>query len=72
MPKIGSTKALITVKAASIDPLELLILTGSVRLIHDHPMPLTLGNECSGIVEKTGSEAPGVKVSDAVYTRLPI
>ena len=32
---------LIQVKAAAVNPVELLILTGSVKLIQDYPMPLT-------------------------------
>lgn len=35
-------------------------------------MPLTLGNECSGIVEKVGREVTDFQIGDAVYTRLPI
>ena len=46
---------MIRVKAAAVNPLELLILTGSVRLIQDYPMPLTLGNECSGVVEEVAN-----------------
>lgn len=53
-PEAGPTEVLVKVKAAAVNPLELLILTGSVRLIQDYPMPLTLGNECSGVVEAVG------------------
>lgn len=35
-------------------------------------MPLTLGNECSGIVEQTGSKVREFQKGDRVYTRLPI
>lgn len=51
-PQISDSEVLIQVKAAAVNPVELLILTGSVELIQDYPMPLTLGNECSGIVEQ--------------------
>ena len=34
--------------------MDMLNLTGVVRLIQDYSMPLTLGNECAGIVEKPG------------------
>lgn len=49
-PRISDSEVLIQVKAAAVNPVELLIMTGSVKLIQDYPMPLTLGNECSGIV----------------------
>ncbi len=63
---------LIQVKAAAVNPVELLILTGSVKLIQDYSMPLTLGNECSGIVEQVGSKVEGFQTGDLVYTRLPL
>lgn len=58
-PKITDSEVLIRVKAAAVNPVELLILTGSVKLIQDSPMPLTLGNECSGIVEQLGRKVQG-------------
>ena len=35
-------------------------------------MPLTLGNECSGIVEKVGNNVKDFRPGDRVYARLPI
>lgn len=72
VPEISDTEVLIRVKAAAVNPLELLILTGSVKLIQNYPMPLTLGNECSGIVEKTGRNVKNFQKGDRVYTRLPL
>lgn len=72
LPEIADYEVLIQVKAAAVNPLELLILTGSVKLIQDYSMPLTLGNECSGIVEKVGQNVWGIKEGDRVYTRLPL
>lgn len=71
-PQISDSEVLIQVKAAAVNPVELLILTGSVKLIQDYPMPLTLGNECSGIVEQVGSKVKGFQKGDRVYTHLPI
>lgn len=71
-PQISDSEVLIQVKAAAVNPVELLILTGSVKLIQDYPMPLTLGNECSGIVEQVGDKVKGFQKGDRVYTRLPI
>ena len=72
IPNISDNEILIKVKAAAVNPLEILILTGSVRLIQDYKMPLTLGNECSGIVENIGNNVTDFKIGDKVYTRLPI
>ena len=71
-PQISDSEVLIQVKAAAVNPLELLILTGSVKLIQDYAMPLTLGNECSGIVEKVGNQVTDFQKGDRVYTRLPL
>lgn len=71
-PQISDSEVLIQVKAAAVNPVELLILTGSVKLIQDYAMPLTLGNECSGIVEQVGSQVKGFAKGDRVFTRLPI
>ena len=46
--------------------LEILILTRSVKLIQDYTMPLTLGNECSGIVAEVGSKVTGFQKGDRV------
>ena len=62
----------IQVKAAAVNPLELLILNGRVKLIQNYPMPLTLGNECAGIVKQTGRNVTDFQVGDRVYTRLPL
>lgn len=71
-PQISDSEVLIQIKAAAVNPLELLILTGSVKLLQDYPMPLTLGNECSGIVEQVGSKVSGFQKGDRVYSRLPL
>lgn len=72
MPEITDSEVLIKVKAAAVNPLEILILTGSIKLIQDYKMPLTLGNECSGVIEKVGKNVKGFQKGDCVYTRLPI
>ena len=68
-PKLSDSEVLIRVKAAAVNPVELLILTGSINLIQDYA-PLTLGNECSGVIEKVGKKVPDFLPEDSVYTRL--
>ncbi len=72
VPVISDSEVLIQVKAAAVNPLELLILTGSVKLIQNYSMPLTLGNECAGVVEKVGRNVQDFRKGDRVYTRLPL
>lgn len=72
VPEPGENDVLIKVMAASVNPLDLLVLHGSIKLIQDYKMPLTMGNECSGIVEKVGNNVKDFRVGDKVYTRLPV
>ena len=72
VPELDPTEVLLQVKAAAVNPLELLILTGSVKLIQDYPMPLTLGNQCSGVVKAVGRGVTDFHVGDKVYARLPL
>ena len=63
---------MVRVKAAAVNPVDILNLKGSVRLIQDYKMPLTMGNECSGVVEKIGSKVKRFHLGDKVYSRIPI
>lgn len=72
IPSIGPSEVLVKVKAAAVNPLELLIITGSIKLIQDYQMPITLGNECSGIIESVGKDVKDFHEGDMVYARLPI
>ncbi|WP_261301912.1 NADP-dependent oxidoreductase [Paenibacillus andongensis] len=72
IPEINSHEVLIKVKAAGVNPLDLLILNGSIRMIADYDFPLTLGNELSGVIEAVGEDVVDFQVGDHVYTRLPI
>ena len=72
VPEPAADEVLIKVRAAAVNPLELLIVRGSIRLIQDYRLPQTLGNECSGVVERVGSRVGKFRPGDAVYTRLPL
>lgn len=72
IPEIGDNEVLVKVKVTAVNPLEMLIITGSVKLIQDYKFPLTLGNELTGVIEKMGKKVQGFKVGDAIYSRLPL
>ncbi|MCK8454658.1 NADP-dependent oxidoreductase [Bacillus safensis] len=72
IPEIADNEVLVNVKAAAVNPLEMLIMTGSVKLIQDGEFPLTLGNELAGVIEKVGKAVTEFHVGDVIYTRLPI
>ncbi|XOJ03376.1 NADP-dependent oxidoreductase [Paenibacillus polymyxa] len=72
IPQIHSREVLVKVKAAGVNPLDILNMNGSVRMIADYKLPLTLGNELSGVIEAVGDDVLNFKVGDSVYTRLPL
>ena len=71
-PEPQENELLVKVRAAAVNPLDILQITGQVRLLHPYAMPLTLGNECAGIVEKVGRRVTDFQVGDRVYARLPV
>lgn len=71
IPTIKPNEVLVRVKMAAVNPLETLIGTGSIKLIQDYDMPVTMGNELTGIVENVGKAVANFKKGDAIYTRLP-
>lgn len=71
-PKIQPDEVLVRVKDAAVNPLDLMNIDGSVKLIQNYAMPLTLGNELSGVIEAVGSSVSDFAVGDAIYTRLPV
>lgn len=46
---------LVKVKAAAVNPLELLIAHGDVKMVVPYHFPLPIGNEMSGVVEQVGA-----------------
>lgn len=72
IPEIDDNEVLVKVKAAAVNPLEMLMITGSVKLIQDYEFPLTIGNELTGVIEKVGENVTEFEVGDDIYTRLPV
>ena len=72
VPQINDKEVLVKVAVAAVNPLDLLNITGGVKLIHDYEMPLTIGNELTGVIEAVGAAVTDYKVGDEIFTRLPI
>ena len=72
VPEPSPTQVLVRICAAAVNPLDLLLLSGSLRLLWKTPLPLTLGNECAGVVERVGPEVTRFRAGDRVYARLPL
>lgn len=72
IPDINDNEVLIKVKAAGVNPVDILIANGSIRLIQDYKVPLILGNELAGVIESVGKKVKKYKIGDNIMTRLPI
>ena len=71
-PVISPSQVLIKVVTAAINPLDLMNISGEVKLIQPLPLPATLGNECAGIITQVGDQVTDFKPGDRVFTRLPL
>jgi NADPH:quinone reductase-like Zn-dependent oxidoreductase len=57
---------LVTVKAASVNPVDLKIRLGQYQSVKEDRLPYTLGRDVAGIVEKCGAQASQFRVGDEV------
>jgi len=65
-------EVLVKIMTAAVNPLDNMIIRGEVKLIVPYAMPLVMGNEFAGIVEKTGKNAARFKPGERVYGRMPL
>jgi NADPH:quinone reductase-like Zn-dependent oxidoreductase len=65
-PEPGRGQVLVRVKAAGVNPLDWMVAEGKARSWIDHRLPLTLGWELAGTVEKLGADAGRFKPGDEV------
>lgn len=70
-PVIQADEVLVRIKAAGVNPLDNKITRGGVKMLVPHQLPLTMGHEFAGIVEKIGSQVQGLSVGDKVYGLMP-
>src|SRR5882724_3782337 len=71
-PEPGRGQVLVRVKAAGVNPLDWMIAEGRARSWIDHRLPLTLGWELAGTIEKLGAEAERFKPGDEVFGMIDL
>lgn len=71
-PECGPGDVLVKIVAADVNPLDNMIIRKEVSLIVGYDMPLVMGNELSGVVERVGDAVVGFASGDRVYARLPL
>lgn len=72
IPEIGSDDVLVKIRVAGVNPLDNMIIRGEVKMITPYKLPLIMGNEFSGVVEKVGNNVDEFSVGDRVYCRMPL
>jgi len=69
-PTAGDGEVLIRVRAAGLNPVDYKTRDGAARLIWRYDLPVVMGNELSGVVEKVGTGVTRFAVGDRVFTRV--
>lgn len=69
MPAVGDHDVLVEIHAASVNPLDLLLRDGKVRILQKIDMPHVLGYDFAGVVIRAGRKVRKFKVGDEVYGR---
>jgi NADPH:quinone reductase-like Zn-dependent oxidoreductase len=65
-------QVLVSVQAASINPVDFKIRNGQYPAVKEDRLPYTLGRDVSGIVEKCGAQATQFKIGDEVLGMVGI
>lgn len=66
-PPLGDNQVVIKVHAAGVNPLDINIRKGRLKLILGSKFPIVLGNDASGIVVQCGKKVTKFKEGDLVY-----
>lgn len=67
-----ASQLLVSVKAASINPVDFKIRSGKYPAVKEDRLPYTLGRDVSGVVEKCGAQATRFKIGDEVFGMVGI
>jgi len=69
VPAVGDHDVLAEIHAASVNPLDLLVRDGKVRILQKIDMPHVLGYDFAGVVIQAGRKVRKFKVGDEIYGR---
>ncbi|MCW5702205.1 MAG: NADP-dependent oxidoreductase [Bradyrhizobium sp.] len=67
-----ASQVLVSVRAASVNPVDFKIRSGKYPAVKEDRLPYTLGRDVSGVVEKCGAQATAFKVGDEVFGMVGI
>ena len=68
-PQMHDDDVLVQIHAASVNPVDLKIRDGKLKLVLPYRLPFVLGNDLAGVVVRVGSGVRRFKPGDEVYAR---
>ena len=68
-PALSPDSVLVTVKAASLNPIDNILIAGHLKDMIPLTFPHVIGYDVAGVVAEVGADVTGVKVGDAVFAR---
>jgi NADPH:quinone reductase-like Zn-dependent oxidoreductase len=68
-PRVGDDDVLVRIHAASVNPLDLKIRDGQLKVVLPYRVPFVLGNDLAGTVVAVGARVTRFSVGDEVYAR---
>jgi len=72
LPEIAADDLLVRIVASSINPVDWKVRRGYLASMINYPMPLILGWDFSGVIEKVGRAVTRFKIGDEVFARPDI
>jgi len=66
IPVIVENDVLVKIKYDGVNPLDNMIIREEVKFIVPYDLPLVIGNEFSGVIERIGSNVTEFKIEDRV------
>jgi NADPH:quinone reductase-like Zn-dependent oxidoreductase len=70
IPEPKGGEFLVRVNAAGVNPVDYKIRSGKYPAVKEDQLPMTLGRDVSGVVERGGSDGGPIKKGDAVFAML--
>ncbi len=70
-PGYGPGDVVVGVRASSINPVDLSIVSGMLRMVAEYEFPVVLGRDFAGTVETAGDQVAGFEPGDLVYGYIP-
>ncbi len=66
-PDITEDEVLVQNYASSINPLDIKVLKGKLKMVKDYTIPATMGYDVSGTIVEVGANVTDFKVGDSIY-----